>query len=234
MIENILLDAGGVMVYPTMGDWSIPFAAREILGERARDLGTAKYRSAHSRAKGWLDESQPLSTLEDERRVRRAYIREMSERMDWHLTDDEADRLGDDFTDNMRRYGFFDDVLPWLERWKGRYRLAVVSDCTPSLPLFLERWGALAFMDAGVYSFRVGATKPDPRIYRAALDALGAEPSTCLFVDDRAPNLEGAVAAGMRAAQMARSETPPDVLWDGPVVRDFEALNACVEAMNAR
>ncbi len=234
MIENLLLDAGGVMVYPRLGDWNIPFGAAALLGEKARDLATAKYLAAHRQAAHWLDESRRLPTLEDERRVRRGYIREMSGLMGWDLTDDVIDRLGDDFTENPNRYGAFNDVLPWLGRWKPRYRLAVVSDCMPSLPVYLERWGALPLLDAAVYSFQVGAVKPDRRMYAAALEALNAAPETCLFVDDRASNLEGAAALGIHAAQMARSETMPDVLWDGPVVHSFAELNALVEAMNAR
>ena len=234
MIENLLLDAGGVMVYPRLGDWSIPFGAAEMLGEHARDLATAKYLTAHRQAAKWLDESQLLATLEDERRVRRGYIREMNALMGWNLSEEAVNRLGDDFTENMSRYGFFNDVLPWLSRWKGRYRLAVVSDSMPSLPLFLGRWGALDYLDAGIYSFRIGVTKPDPRMYAAAMDALGARPESCLFVDDRVENLEGATALGIHAAQMSRSEFMPARLWGGPVVHCFAELNDLVEAMNAR
>ena len=66
--------------------------------------------------------------------------------------------------------------------------------------------------------------------YAAVLDAMRARPEDCLFVDDRVCNLEGAVAAGMQAVQMARAAFLPDKLWDGPVVRDFEALNKWIEA----
>lgn len=233
MIRNIVLDAGGVMVYPRLGDWNIPFGAREILGDRARDLATAKYLQAHRQAAHWLDESQLLPTLEDERRVRRGYVREMNGRMGWSLTEEEIDRLGDDFTENIRRYGFFNDVLPWLNRWKGRYRMAVLSDSMPSLPLFLGRWGALDTIDVGIYSFNVGATKPDPRMFRALLEALADAPESCLFVDDRAQNLAGAAAMGIQTVQMARSEAMPAEVWDGPVVHSFAELNAHVEALNA-
>ena len=49
-------------------------------------------------------------------------------------------------------------------------------------------------------------------------------------MDDRPCNLEGAVKAGMRAVQMARSEFLPAELWDGPVVRNFEQLDRLLEA----
>jgi hypothetical protein len=55
--------------------------------------------------------------VEEERSCRREYIRAMDVRMDWHMTAEEIDALTDDFTDNIRRYGFFDDSEPFMKRW---------------------------------------------------------------------------------------------------------------------
>jgi 2-haloacid dehalogenase len=41
--------------------------------------------------------------------------------------------------------------------------------------------------------------KPDPAIYYLALDRFGLKPAEALFIDDRAINVEGAEAIGMRA-----------------------------------
>jgi 2-haloacid dehalogenase len=41
--------------------------------------------------------------------------------------------------------------------------------------------------------------KPDPALYYRALDRFGLKPADALFVDDRAINVEGAEAVGMRA-----------------------------------
>ena len=229
-MKHLIFDCGGVLVYPRLGDWNLPFGAAEILGERARDIHTAKYLLAHRQAAGWLDEARLVPNLEEERRLRREYIQEMSVRMDWRMSAQEIGRLADDFTDNIRRYGFFDDVRPWLETWRKRYSLGVLSDAMPSILKFMEQYGIYGFFDALVISTQVGAIKPDPRMYAAILKALDARPEDCLFVDDRPCNLEGAVKAGMRAVQMARSEFLPAELWDGPVVRNFEQLNRLLEA----
>jgi putative hydrolase of the HAD superfamily len=45
----------------------------------------------------------------------------------------------------------------------------------------------------------LGLRKPDPRIYRMAIDLIQREPDECVFVDDRPLNVEGARRAGMRA-----------------------------------
>ena len=49
------------------------------------------------------------------------------------------------------------------------------------------------------YSCDVGFSKPDPRIYRHALESVGALAHETLFVDDRMPNVEAADALGIHA-----------------------------------
>jgi haloacid dehalogenase superfamily, subfamily IA, variant 3 with third motif having DD or ED len=48
-------------------------------------------------------------------------------------------------------------------------------------------------------SFRVGAVKPEPKIYREAEAMFGLEPTTTVFIDDLAPNVVGARACGWHA-----------------------------------
>lgn len=84
------------------------------------------------------------------------------------------------------------------------YRLAVLSNCFAE---DVEAWPscpAAAFFDASVFSFEVGAAKPDPRIYAEALRRLGVEASHAVFIGDGGDDeLMGAERAGLRAAQAA-------------------------------
>ena len=229
-MKNLIFDCGGVLVWPRMGEWNIPFGAFEILGARAADIYSSKYLFAYKEAVRWLDEGQLVPNIEAERRLRQEYIRTLDALMGWRMTPGEIARLADDFTDNINRYGLFEDDLPWMKRWKPRYRLGILSDAMPSLVHFMSQWKILDYCDATVISTQLGTTKPDPRMYAAILEKLDAAPGDCLFVDDRAENLSAAVAAGMAAVQMARSVFPPRTLWDGPVVHSLEALNALIEA----
>lgn len=43
--------------------------------------------------------------------------------------------------------------------------------------------------------------KPEPAIYRTLLDRYGLTPEACLFIDDSAANVAGALAVGMQALQ---------------------------------
>ena len=62
-MKNLILDCGGVLVYPSQGAWSLPYRMREILGDRAGDIGTPEYAEAHRAAANWLDESRLMSDL---------------------------------------------------------------------------------------------------------------------------------------------------------------------------
>jgi putative hydrolase of the HAD superfamily len=51
----------------------------------------------------------------------------------------------------------------------------------------------------GVFSCDVGRIKPEPQIFRLAEQLLELRPDRLLFLDDRAPNVEGALAVGWPA-----------------------------------
>ena len=229
-MKNLILDIGGVLVYPRLGQWHIPYRAAEILGpERAKDLRAERFDAAVRACMPWLREDRLVMDVDTERQLRRGFVLELDRRMGWRMTDGEIDAMTDDFTDDPERYGWFDDVREWLERWSGRYTLALLSDAMPSILDFVEQYGVRGCFSEIVISTHVGATKPDPRMYRTVLDRLNAAPEDCLFVDDRAVNLHGAVSAGMRAVQMDRAQFPADPLWDGAVVHGFEELDRMLE-----
>ena len=50
-----------------------------------------------------------------------------------------------------------------------------------------------------IYSYRVGAVKPDAAIFRAAHEAAGCEPEQCFFTDDRPEFVAAARRAGFEA-----------------------------------
>jgi putative hydrolase of the HAD superfamily len=62
-----------------------------------------------------------------------------------------------------------------------------------------KTFGWLKYMDHQVLSCEVRAIKPDPAIYKYCLQKLGTQPEESLFVDDREPNVQAALALGIRA-----------------------------------
>ena len=62
---------------------------------------------------------------------------------------------------------------------------------------FRDRLPFLADFDAVIDATYTNILKPDPRAYRAVLDALGLAADACVFVDDQLRNIEGARAVGL-------------------------------------
>jgi HAD superfamily hydrolase (TIGR01509 family) len=80
-------------------------------------------------------------------------------------------------------------------------RLAVVANWDCALPEHLRRLGLDGFFSTVVTSAAAGVAKPDPAIFRLALQRLGVEPDRALHVGDEPADEDGALAAGMRFAR---------------------------------
>jgi len=127
----------------------------------------------------------------------------------------------------------FPDVLPTLEKLRGRFRVGLCSN-TQSFGIgFLQREGLWERLDASAFSFEVGALKPRPEIFRAICGRLGQPPETVLMVGDHAgDDIAGARAAGMQALRIARPagdlshREPPDDAGDTAVLRGLDELPA--------
>jgi putative hydrolase of the HAD superfamily len=78
--------------------------------------------------------------------------------------------------------------------------LALVSNWDVGLAEHVERLGADGLFSAVVTSAEAGAPKPDPTVFRVALERLGVEPRRALHVGDESEDEQGASAAGMRFA----------------------------------
>jgi putative hydrolase of the HAD superfamily len=99
----------------------------------------------------------------------------------------------------------FPDVVPVLEKVEGKSRLAVVSNFDGRLRMILEQLGIGRFFPFVVISSEVGADKPDPLIYRRALELCEAAPHQALHVgDDPVRDWAGAEAAGIRVFKLQR------------------------------
>jgi FMN phosphatase YigB (HAD superfamily) len=88
---------------------------------------------------------------------------------------------------------------PVLEALRERYRLGIVSNFYGNLEAVCHGAGLAPLFAALVDSHCVGAEKPDPAIFRVALETLRATPQTTVFVGDSLRrDREGARRTGMR------------------------------------
>lgn len=88
---------------------------------------------------------------------------------------------------------------PALEALSKRYRLGIVSNFYGNLDAVCRSIGLGAIFSVLVDSHCVGVEKPDPAIFRVALDALRSTPERAVFVGDSLRrDREGARRTGMR------------------------------------
>ena len=123
----------------------------------------------------------------------------------------------------------WEDSVPTMRELRARgVRTAIVSNCDHATRPIVDELGLEREADAVVLSFEVGVAKPDPGIYRAALDALDARPEEAVFVDDQAAYCEGAEAIGIRSFLILRDDADPPEGISAPgdrlVLRDLRSL----------
>ncbi len=134
----------------------------------------------------------------------------------------------------------YPEIPPLLDRLAQRYRLAIVSNGLGVEqrqkigPLGLDR-----YFEVVAISSEVGARKPEPAIFRHALDALGIAPGEAIHVgDDLGADIVGARAAGLaagvwvnRAAGLLEEQRAPDGLGAHFELPDLEGLPDLIEAL---
>jgi putative hydrolase of the HAD superfamily len=103
----------------------------------------------------------------------------------------------------------YEDSLPTLRALRARgVRTAIVSNCDHFARPLVDELRFADEVDAVLLSVEVGAEKPKPAIYLAALEAVGAQPEQAVFVDDQPAYLDGAAALGIRTFHIVRAEEP--------------------------
>ncbi|MGH6986282.1 MAG: HAD-IA family hydrolase [Caulobacteraceae bacterium] len=66
--------------------------------------------------------------------------------------------------------------------------------------------GIMALFDVIIESSKAGVRKPDPAIYRMMCEALGVEPSACVYLDDLGINCKPAATLGMKAIKVVSED----------------------------
>lgn len=147
---------------------------------------------------GWTGRAVPGASLEQAQRE-----------LDEHLT---SCRLADGAT----------RLLEHL-RIEG-HALALVSNLASVYAPVVDRLGLRGLVDHAAFSCELGVLKPDPAIFRAALDALGVDARDATMVgNSRRDDVLGATAAGLRALWLTGA--------DDPHVRCVRDLSAVADAL---
>lgn len=111
------------------------------------------------------------------------------------------------YTVMLQMWRAYDDSAPVLRALRARgVRTAVLSNVGVDIRPVIEREGLQT--DAVILSCELGAVKPQPEIFQAALDALGLPAEQTLMVGDSWKDDSGAAALGIRTLLLPRTRGP--------------------------
>jgi len=101
----------------------------------------------------------------------------------------------------------YPEILDVLTKLHPQFQLAVISNFDGRLRMILEHLGISKFFTHVFISSELGADKPDPEIYRRAVQLLQLAPNEILHVgDDAERDWEAASAAGLSIFRLDRQK----------------------------
>jgi putative hydrolase of the HAD superfamily len=102
------------------------------------------------------------------------------------------------------------EMVEALRLIKSRFKTGCITNNLPSIGstsgrlLYLAE--VMALFDHVIESAKIGLRKPDPRIYRMMVEALGVDPKHCVYLDDLGVNLKPAREMGMTTIKVVDSQ----------------------------
>jgi putative hydrolase of the HAD superfamily len=219
-LETLFLDAGGVLVLP---NWTRVSGA---LARRGVQVSPAALERADAFARHELDTPATTRATNDAQRgwhyfnlvLKHAGIG-LSEATDAALAELKAYHETENLWEQVPA-----DVPGALARLRALgLRLVVVSNANGRLRFLMERLGLAPAFHVMLDSHVEGVEKPDPRLFRIALERSGGRAETTLHVGDLYHvDVVGARAAGLRAVLFDAAGLYPEA--DCPRVRSLTEL----------
>jgi putative hydrolase of the HAD superfamily len=91
------------------------------------------------------------------------------------------------------------ELVTYLQSLRPRYKTALLSNAWPGTREALaQKFGMDTITDELLFSYEVGWSKPDARIYQLILLRLRVEANEAIFVDDKPANVDAAELLGMQ------------------------------------
>jgi len=122
-----------------------------------------------------------------------------------------AEELGERYgTERRARHDRFADVAACLDELRDSHKLALITNGASCLQREkLSTAGLSEYFDVVIVSAEFGIGKPDPSIFKHALDQLGVTAEwTTMVGDSLTRDVDGAIAAGLQTVWVNRSGSP--------------------------
>ena len=220
--RGVLFDSGDTLIRPVGGRWNPRSDFEEIVSRHLPGLAVESFPQAFAAGQQVLDAGSATPSLAE---YHRAILHALGVR-----------RPAPELLEELEQPGArllvepFPEVPSVLERLRaGGVGMAIVSDSWPGLEGLYRELGLHGYFQAFVISAVLGCNKPDPRMYRAASDALGLAPHECVFVDDDPDLVAAAIELGYGGRAIIRTADPPAAVpWIG-TLDDLVPLTGGVE-----
>jgi putative hydrolase of the HAD superfamily len=184
-IKAVILDYGEVLCYPpTAEDWKWMAGLFRVEPDRFRSLW----------GRNRLDYDCGSLSLE-------TYWSQLAEAAGIKLPQQQIDEV------SQRDVQMWARLNPTMLQWlKQLHASGIKTGLLSNMPVDMITYARKQFewlnqFDHQTFSAEVKVVKPDAAIYRHSLAGLGVTAAEALFVDDRAPNIEGARELGLNTIQ---------------------------------
>jgi putative hydrolase of the HAD superfamily len=140
----------------------------------------------------------------------------LDEYLDTVIFNKPRDFVRQDFKDFMySRSHELPDMLQWLKEWKKDCGFRIISINNEGKELNdyrVQKFKLHLSFDAFISSCEVKMRKPDPGIFKLAMGIAQADPSQCVYFDDRIMHVNAAHKLGIRSFQHLSFETTKQIL----------------------
>lgn len=134
----------------------------------------------------------------------------------------------DVFQDWRNKVELFDGTIEVLNRIKERYRIVSLTNGNAEV----LKTPLAGYFELDLNAASVGAKKPDPRMFVAALEAVSVSPSEAIHVGDHPEDdVAGAINVGMQAIQLDLGTREVSPLATA-IVTDLMQLPAVIERIS--
>ena len=104
------------------------------------------------------------------------------------------------------------EMVEALRRIKSRFKTGCITNNLPAnaigsasgRTLYIAE--VMVLFDHVIESAKIGLRKPDPKIYRMMVEALGVDPKQCIYLDDLGVNLKPAREMGMTTIKVVSAK----------------------------
>lgn len=202
-MKYIIFDFGGVLVYPTTGNWHITPRFLELI-----DMDKLNKEKAIANVKKYqnlIDCSLLIRNKEEEyNAMKNFYDKVLSDSYEDYKKEI-SEEIAKDRVYNFDKYKLYDDVIDELKRLSRDYKLILLSDNWPSVFDYLKHFKLDQYFDKIFISSIYGTKKEDGTFFDVMLHDYDITESNAVFIDDHKENLEVAKTKGISVLLIDRN-----------------------------